>query len=201
MKVSSLLLLALLLTGSAFAQTPAKTEDAPGVTVTRTSWHKDVFIPALYDDPMQPNADQVELRREQKVIAKRMSQRGQAQAAPLPTRAVMTSGRDLPPGPSTNYTYEAKITNSGSKTILGIVWVHLFFDPETDVEVGRHRFGDDVKIRPGKTTTLVGLTASPPTSVVQVTVSGKELRLKYAERVVIDRLEYEDGTFWQRSPE
>jgi hypothetical protein len=198
MKLLNLLLLGLLLAGATSAQSTSTPSDPPSVTVTRFSWHKDIYVPALFDDPMSPNQEQADLKREQKAIKKANAVRtaGGQGPLPIPTREIASSQREIPAGPSINYLYEAKVKNAGEKTIKMIVWEYLLFDPETEVQVGRHQFTDTSKIRPGKTSNLVGYSATPPTSILQAQKAGKEH--KYSERVVINRIEYEDGSFWQR---
>ena len=200
MRLLNLLLLALLLAGAASAQIPSTPSDPPGLTVTRFSWHKDLYVPALYDDPMSPNQEQADLKREQKEIKKANTIRtaGGMGPLPIPTREVAASQRGIPEGPSVNYLYEVKLKNTGEKSITGIVWEYLLFDPETAVQVGRHQFIDASRIRPGKTASLVAASGSPPTSILQAQKAGKESRHEYTERVVINRIEYEDGSFWQR---
>jgi len=199
MRPLNLLLLALLLAGAASAQIPS-TPDPPGLTVTRFSWHKDLYVPALLDDPMNPNQEQADLRREQKAIKKANAVRtaGGMGPLPMPTKEIAASQRDIPEGPSVNYLYEVKLKNTGEKSIKTIVWEYLLFDPETSVQVGRHQFIDASKIRPGKTANLVAASGSPPTSILQAQKAGKESRHEYTERVVINRIEYDDGSFWQR---
>jgi hypothetical protein len=200
MKLWNLLLPGLLLAGATSAQTPSTPSDPPGVTVTRFSWHKDVYIPALFDDPMSPNQEQADLKRQQKAVKKANAARvaGGQTPLPMPTRVITSSQREIPDGPSVNYIFEAKIRNAGEKTIKMIVWEYLLFDLETEVQVGRHQFTDISKIRSGKTGNLVGYTATPPSSILQAKKTGKASEYKYSERVVINRIEYDDGSFWQR---
>ncbi|MGH9931189.1 MAG: hypothetical protein ACREA9_18425, partial [Pyrinomonadaceae bacterium] len=164
MRLLILLLLGLFLPGTAFAQTPLLTQpDAPGVTVSGLNWRKDVYIPALYEDPMNPNQEQADLKREQKAIRKANAvkvQQGQT-PLPMPTREIMSAKKPTPAGPSVDYLYEAKIRNTGAKSIRLIVWEYLVFDIDTGAEVGRHRFTDDRKIRAGKSATLVGYSTTP----------------------------------------
>jgi hypothetical protein len=95
-----------------------------------------------------------------------------------------------------HYLYEAKIKNNGAKTIRGIDWTFLLFDPETQTEVGRCRFTSKVNVRGGKAASLVARSRTPLTQVVQAKASSKSE--KPVERVVIDRIEYDDGSVWQR---
>jgi hypothetical protein len=225
MKVLQLVLPALLFVGAASAQVPSKpdTVDAPTVTVTQISWRQEVFVPALYDDPMRVNQDRDELERDQKATSKANVDRAKMGETPIPqpTKKIASNtpvgstpmgiplgdepagNQNLPsrsdPGVSSvHYLYEAKIKNTGMKAIRTIVWEYLLFDPDTEVEMGHHRFTGNITVRSGKTVNLVGRSAKPLTGVVEVTKSGKGSQTKYHERVVIQRIEYDDGTFWQR---
>jgi hypothetical protein len=199
MKLINLLLLGLMLAGATCAQTASNPSDPPGVSVTRFSWHKDLYVPALFDDPMSPNQEQADLKREQRAIKKANAVRtaGGQGPLPIPTREIAASQRDIPEGPSISYIYEAKLKNVGEKTIKGVVWEYLLFDPETVTQIGRHQFIDVSKIRPGKTGNLLGYATTPPASILQAQKAGKDSP-KYTERVVINRVEYDDGSFWQR---
>ena len=171
------------------------------MSVVKFNWQKEVFVPALFDDPMSPNQEQVNLRRQQRTIKRASSARVAAGQAPLPmpTRDINTSRRGMAEGPSINYLYEAKIRNDGAKTIRLVIWEYLIFDPQTLALVGRHGFVDDSRIRPGKAASLFGYTTSPPNTVLQADKVGKNSGARFEERVVISRIEFEDGTFWQRA--
>lgn len=203
MKLLSSLLLGLLSAGAILAQTPSAPSEPLGVSVVKFSWQKDVFVPALYDDPMGPNQEQINLRRQQRIIKRAQPARTGAGQAPLPmpTRDINTAGKAAAEGPSVNYIYEAKIRNDGSKTIKSIVWEYLVFDPQTVTLLGRHAFLDEVRLRPGKAVNLVAFTASPPNTILQADKQGKSSNHKYQESVIISRIEFEDGTSWQRATE
>jgi hypothetical protein len=185
---------------AATSQSSPTITEAPDITVGRINWRKDVYIPALYDDPMNPNQEQADLKREQRAIKKANAIKVQGGQAPLPmpTREVYSSGKEPPAGPEVNYLYEATVKNTSAKSIKALVWEYRVYDAQTNVEVGRHRFSDTSKIRAGKSANLIAYSSTPAVSVVSVPRSGKEWREHYAERVVISRIEYEDGTFWQR---
>ena len=225
MKVLLLLLPVLLLAGTASAQTSTNSEatEAPKVTVTRVRWRQEVFIPALYDDPMRVNQDQTDLLRDQRATAQANASRARTGQTPLPTPTKKIASntpvgstpmgtplgdepagnQNLPaqedPGPSsTHYLYEATIKNSGEKTIRMVVWQYLLLDPATEVELGRHRFMSKVNIRAGKTSNLVARSKTPPGRVIVAAKPNKESTAKETDQVIIDRLEFDDGSFWQR---
>ena len=198
MRVLYIVPLLFLLAGDASAQASSSMSEAPGVVVTQIGWHKEANIPALHEDPMRVHDEQSDLVGEQKATVRGNAVRIQQGEPPKPLPTRMPSGENAPLGLTANYHYEAKIKNTGEKTIRGIVWEYLLFDPETEVEVGHHRYTSKVSVRAGKTADLVGRSTKPPTSVVDVTKSGKEWRGKYSERVLIIRIDYNDGSFWQR---
>jgi hypothetical protein len=225
MRILYLLLPGVLLASTASAQTSPKPapDDAPDVTVAQVRWRKEVFIPALYDDPMRINQDHRDLERDQKATKEENINRAKQGQTPLPapTKKIASNtpvgstpmgiplgdepagNRNLPaqeePGASSvYYLYEARIKNTGVKTIRTIVWQYILFDAETNLEGGRHRFTGRVSLRSGKTANLVARTRTPPISIVQAGKSTKELPSKYTDLVVIDRIEYDDGSFWQR---
>jgi len=200
MKSASLFMLGLLLTTPAFAQETPALADAPGISVSGANWRKDVFVPALYEDPMTPNQEQADLKREQIEVRKVRNQQARGGLSVLPplTREVLSQGKEMLPGPSTNYIYQAKFKNTGTKEIRSTVWEYLVWDAE-HTEIGRHRFVDITRIRPGKTATLNGYSATPATTVIHATKGGKDDKVQ--ERVIVIRIEYDDGTFWQRPPQ
>src|SRR3981081_3234894 len=87
MKFLYLLLPGLLLAITASAQTPPNADppEAPGLTVAQFRWHREVFVPALYDDPMRVNQDRDELERDQKATARENVDRAKQGQAPIPT--------------------------------------------------------------------------------------------------------------------
>jgi hypothetical protein len=200
MKLINLVLLGLVLTSAIFAQKSVTSSDAPGVLVGKINWRKDVYIPALYDDPMQASQDQADLNREQKIISRENDNRVRRGDAPIPipNQEISSTKRPAPEGRSLGYLYEAKITNTGDKSIRSIIWEYLVSETESQTQVGRHRFVDKTKIRPGKGANLVGYSTTPASSILSVSKSDKQEQNKYSERVLISRIEFDDGTFWQR---
>ena len=151
MKALNLALLGLLLAGTAGAQdapAPSST-NAPAVTITQVRSRKEVFVPALYEDPMQVNQDQQELLRDQKATIRQNAERARQGQVPLaiPGKKIASNtpvgstpmgvalgdepagNRNLPAKSETapssiHFVYEARIKNDGEKTIRAI-----FSDP------------------------------------------------------------------------
>lgn len=200
MKILNLLLLLLMLAGVASAQAVSNPPDAPGVAVIEKSWRREIRNLALDEDPFRANREQMELERAVKQNQRENATRANAglPAVPPPTRAPSSrSGQSEPP--TVEYVYRAKVSNTGTKAIRKLVWEYVFFDPSTQREVGRRRNETKVSIRPGKTSNVVGRSASPPAGIVNVSQTGKKPREQYSEQVVIQSIEYTDGSVWQRA--
>lgn len=223
MRVLRFLLPGLLVAFTASAQTVSKPValEPPGVTVGEISWQQEVFIPALYDDPMRINQDHRDLERDKKNTNLENQARGRAGLTPIPTPTKKIASnipvgstpmgvpigdepagnRNLPAQPEPGaakkyYLYKAKIKNTGDKAIRNVIWHFVLIDPGTNTEVGRHRFIGKVSVRSGKSAELIGRSRVPPSRIVRAGKSGAGPG-KHTEHVVIERIDYEDGTFWQ----
>jgi len=222
MKLVSLLFLMMFLTGIASAQSSSAVKDssASSVDVLEISWRKEVFIPALYDDPMRVNQDQKDLERDRKATEAENSTRAKQgeTALPTPTKKVASNtpvgstpmgvplgdepvgNRNAPtqvePGTSSvYYVYKAKVRNTGEKDIRIIRWQYVLSDRTTGEIVGSRYFNTPVNLHAGKTAQLIGKSRSTPAKVVDVNAD-KDIRGKYLERVIIEAIEYADGQTW-----
>jgi len=201
MKALSATLLVALLASAAAAQTPeATTADAgAGIAVVEKSWKREVRNPAMEDDPFQANDDHRNWVLAQKEIQRQNRIKGrQGGQDTLPPVTKTSSGIKSVGGDIVMYVYRVKFNNGGAKAIQALEWEYVFLDPSTQAEAGRHTYSHKVKLRPGKTTELFGISTSPPTRVVDASKPHKPEPGRYAERVRITRIVYDDGTFWQR---
>jgi len=213
MKALSLLLLTCSLAANASAQTP---QEVPGVAVTQHKWRQELRIPALLDDPFRANDEQREWVVAQRQTSRQNAarERGGQNALPPPPRVnggyqnanPEDNQRTVVPQPVrkpgrawVEYLYEVKVSNTGTKPIRAVVWEYVVSDPETRRELGNHLFLSKVEIAPGKSKKLTGLTESHPAQIVEAAKGEKQPRAQYAENVVIHRVEYADGTVWERA--
>lgn len=188
------LLVVLLGAVNAPAQTPSTATVPTDIVVIQKSWRVDVRNPALDDDPFSANTEFNEAQRAQRIsdIQNTIRARGSESREPTPPRVSKTKSSSSKKQMET-YVYRAKIKNAGLKTIRAVDWGYMFVDPDTQQELGRHRYSSKVKIRPGQNSDLVGRSATPQTYIVNVKNAGKEL----SEQIVIYRVEYDDGSVWQ----
>lgn len=96
------------------------------------------------------------------------------------------------------FLYKATVRNTSAKTVRTVDWDYVFFDKGTANEAGRHRFTSDAKIAPGKSKELSAMIRQPPTRTVSAQSLNEREREGLDERVVIVRVEYDDGTVWRR---
>ena len=95
------------------------------------------------------------------------------------------------------FVYKTTVKNLSDKPIKSIDWDYVFFDRETESEIGRREFTSEEKISPGKSKELTVTITRPPTQTVSVTALNTKERDALIERVIIVRIDYADGTVWQ----
>ncbi len=97
-----------------------------------------------------------------------------------------------------DHTFTASIRNTGSKTITNVRWAY-FFVPQDPKDTFAYVFTTKIVIPPGKEKSL----RDQITSLVLQTEKNKapavHNRTQFKERIVILRLDYADGSFWQSS--
>ena len=176
---------------------------APAVEVTRCNWSKERI--GWERDPFSgpiENADEVRARqRNERRIedAKRgnsaeidkIKREAKADAANIATQHKATPSRYV-------FVYKATVKNSGDKAIKAIDWDYVFFERGTENEIGRQQFTSEEKIRPGQEKELVVTIRKPPTQTISLTALNKDERGSLDGRVILVRIEYADGTSWQR---
>ncbi len=105
----------------------------------------------------------------------------------------------LPPSAHRDgYRYRVTLENTSKKTIQAIHWDYVFFDAETGAESDRHQFYSREKIGAGKKKELSEFAFSPPTRTVNANEADKKIDSQFKGSIVINRIEYTDGSVWQR---
>jgi hypothetical protein len=98
--------------------------------------------------------------------------------------------------PRDGFAYRVKVKNSAAKVVEIVFWEYRFYDPANPELVARRQFLCGVNIRPDKDKELEGFSLSGPSDVVSVSALGGKSQFK--EDVLINRVEYSDGSIWQR---
>ena len=98
--------------------------------------------------------------------------------------------------PRDGYAYRIKVKNSTQKVAEIVFWEYQFYDTTQPELIARRQFLCGVSIRPDKDKELEGFSLSGPSDVVSVAALADKSRFK--ENVLINRIEYSDGSMWQR---
>lgn len=169
----------------------AAEKPAPGLDIVKLEVSM-VRVPDLGDSPT-PRADPGSLQRQSDVSQPReggLRTTGDT-TAPRSDRAPGTKSSDprsLDPKymkDRSRYRFYATLVlnNSGEKTIKAVGWEYILTDQEAQQEIRRFAFRTRKKIEPGRSVTVM-----------------QEVKPSTGDRrAVINRIEYSDGTTWERS--
>ena len=107
----------------------------------------------------------------------------------------VAESRSNKPKATDGFAYKIKVQNPGTKTIEIVFWEYQFHDPADASLVARRQFLCGVNIGADKSKELEGFSLSGP-GVVNVNTLAKDSPFK--EKILINRIEYSDGSIWQR---
>ena len=107
---------------------------------------------------------------------------------------IVQEARTADPKPLDGFSYLARIRNGGKQPIEIIFWEYQFIDAASK-NVTRHQFLCGVKIKPEKEKEVEAFSMMQPRGVVD---AGAPVNNTLQEKVIINRVEYADGTIWQR---
>jgi hypothetical protein len=198
MKILSALLAALFLTALVPAQDAAKPGLPPDIEVLSKSWRREAVHAKLGDDPMRANDQQRDTMIEQKKATEYNATKGSRERPIRPETADSSQPSvEMPKDASLSYLYQAKIKNTGSKTIKLVEWAYVIIDSESKETINRFQSVNKVKINSGKSADLIISTPTPPSNLVDAGKS-KKGQAQFIEEIDISRIEYSDGSVWQR---
>lgn len=96
------------------------------------------------------------------------------------------------------YAYRIKVQNSSAKLAEIVFWEYQFVDPANPDLIARRQFLCGVSIPAGKGKELEGFSLSGPSDVVNVKTLADNAAKPFKEDVLINRVEFSDGSIWQR---
>jgi len=106
--------------------------------------------------------------------------------------------RATKPKSTDGFSYRIKVQNAGSKVVEIVFWEYQFHDPADPSLVARRQFLCGVSIPEEKGKELEGFSLAGPSDVVNVSTLANKSANPFVEKVLINRVEYADGTIWQR---
>jgi hypothetical protein len=106
--------------------------------------------------------------------------------------------RAAKPKVTDGYTYRIRVQNPGKNVVEIVFWEYQFHDPADPSLVARRQFLCGVNIAGDKSKELEGFSLSGPSDVVNVSTLANKSENPFKEQVLINRVEYADGSIWQR---
>lgn len=94
------------------------------------------------------------------------------------------------------FAYRIKVENAGARAIEIVFWEYQFQDPADASLIARRQFLCGVNIAANKSKELEGFSLSGPSDVVNINTLANKSQNR--EQVLINRVEYSDGSIWQR---
>jgi hypothetical protein len=171
-------------------------QEPSGVEVVKSSWSK-IRIGWERDPfggPLE-NFDEMRSRaRNERRVATGGGERARREARA--DEANLAAQRDKKPS-QYYFIYKTKVKNNHTAAITQIDWDYVFFERDTENEIGRQEFTSDEQVGPGKTKELVVTITSPPTRTISITTLSLEERDRLSEKIVLVRVKYADGHVWQ----
>jgi hypothetical protein len=110
----------------------------------------------------------------------------------------MQESRSPKTTPVDGYMYEAKIRNAHTQNIEVVYWEYQFKELSNPTNVVRRQFLCSVKIKPDKEKELLAFSVLGPSDVVSVNSLTNKSGNLFEEKVVVNRVEYADGSILQR---
>ena len=101
--------------------------------------------------------------------------------------------------PVDGYLYQVRIQNMSPKVIQNVFWEYRFIEVANTTNVTQRRFMCGGEIKPERQKDLQIFSLVGPSEVVNVKNLAKGTGKGFRAAVIINRVEYSDGTFWERN--
>ena len=96
------------------------------------------------------------------------------------------------------FIYQAKIRNAGTNTIEILFWEYQFIEKANPANIMSRQFLCGVKVKPDKDKELTVFSTSSPGNLISAESLDNKSENLFEEKILINRVEYTDGTIWQR---
>lgn len=201
-----ILLLFLILCGLfSFDQTPAPTNETAPMSITSFKWTRarqtvethqtDATIPERSVIPQNKNFARNARMNEPRGARDPNQDTLDGRSAAM--EKTVQESRAPKSEPRDGFAYRVKVKNSTRKVAEVVFWEYQFHDSSQPQLVARRQFLCGVSIGPDKDKQLEGFSLSGPSDVVSVAALADKSRFK--ESVLVNRVEYADGSIWQRN--
>ena len=96
------------------------------------------------------------------------------------------------------FTYQTKVQNNSAKPVAVVFWEYQFREKGSSTILSRRQFVCLARVKPAKTRDFEIFTLAAPSSVISVKTLSKKSEPTFDEAVIVNRVEFEDGSNWQR---
>jgi hypothetical protein len=96
------------------------------------------------------------------------------------------------------YAYRVRLQNPAQKAVDIVFWEYQFEETANPSNLTRRQFLCGVQIKGGKEKELQAFGGSGPAVAISAESLANKSANPFAERVLINRIEYADGSIWQR---
>jgi hypothetical protein len=200
--MKTLLLLPLLLIFGDSTQNPAPLDGSSPVVVVSFKWFKDrqpidnaVAAPTPQPAPIAADKNFERQKRINAPAGDRDPHADTLDARGAELERIVQESREAPP--VNGFVYVVKFKSASEKPIARVFWEYQFKETANPANVTRRRFLCNVKMKPEQAKDLEIFSLGGPSDVISVKSLAKGAGSKFQEAVVIDRVEYSDGSFWQ----
>jgi hypothetical protein len=185
------------------SQTPVISHEGTPVVVVSQKWFRDRQSPSQIPEVTTPAAAMIPQNKNFEKNRRANTSPGErdpnldtidGRSAALEKAVQQSRG----PKPVDGYAYRTKIHNASAKVIEVIFWEYQFKPLGTSATISRRQFLCGVLIKPEKDKELQAFSLSAPSEVVSVDALAKKSGDAGEETVLINRIEYADGSIWQR---
>lgn len=203
--MTPLLVLTLLLIPLVPAQEPVVSSDEPPLLVLGSKWARDrqpienavsaVVAPQPAMDRFSKNFEKQ--RRANAPPGERDPAQDTVDARGGELERINQLARESENKPTiAGFAYQLKVQNGGTRVTQNVFWEYQFRETANPSNLVRRQFICNVKIKPSQEKSLQAFSTLGPSEVVDVKSLGK--KAEFEGLVRINRVEFSDGTFWQR---
>lgn len=202
----TLLLLPLLLSIVALGQNSAGSDEGPALVVLSSKWYKSRQVlekldtpgtgPAAALIPADKNFERNRRMNDPAGVRDPKADTIDGRSAAL--EKSVREARAPAAKPVDGFAYRVKIRNASTKVAEIVFWEYQFTETSNPSTVARRQFLCGINVKPGKEKELQAFSLSGPSDVISVESLASKSGNLFIEKVVINRVEYSDGSIWQR---
>lgn len=173
----------------------SKAQDTAKIEVIKLTWsmydrNRVIDEPSLFDRTETVGLPGRSNRIEEKTIEEKSRE----------LRRVESDARRSAAAPTGRiFLYEMKVKNTYEKTVKSFVWEYQTNEKNAAQNAASRKFLCTGKIKADDNKTLRFISHLPPVNVVDASVSNAESKKSTAIDVIINHIEFTDGTVWQRA--